>query len=135
VRALRGWVILSCTLIIGIVLGLGIAMKGPGLFSGSQPKAINGPGERIEGEVVRKQRDGNRLLVKITTLQGPALVTFAQKAADLEVPLDPGDTLILVSTGHATFIDDPVLERVQRRDTLKPPLASAPPGSAQSSPR
>src|SRR5262245_26987224 len=110
-------------------------MKGPALLNAYLPKAINGPGERIEGEVVRKQRDGNRLLVKITTLQGPALVTFTQKVADLDVLLDPGDTVILASTGYATFIDDPVLERVQRGGALKPPFSAAPPGSAQSPPR
>jgi hypothetical protein len=131
---MRGWLILSCTLIVGVALGLGIAMKGPALLSAYLPKSINGPGERIEGEVVRKQRDGNRLLVKITTAQGPALVTFTQKVADLDVLLDPGDTVILASAGYATFIDDPVLERVQRRDVPKAPLPAAP-GSAQSSPR
>jgi hypothetical protein len=52
----------------------------------------------------------------------------------LDVLLDPGDTVILASAGYATFIDDPVLERVQRRDVPKAPLPAAP-GSAQSSPR
>jgi hypothetical protein len=42
------------------------------------------------------------------------LVAFTQKAADLDVLLDPGDRVILVTTGYATFIDDPILERVKR---------------------
>jgi|SRR5215471_11039023 len=132
---MRGWVILSCTLIVGVVLGLGIATKGPALLSAYLPKSINAPSERIEGEVVRKQRDANRLLVKITTPQGPALVTFTQKVADLDVLLDPGDTVILASAGYATFIDDPVLERVQRRDAPNAPRPSAPSGGAQNPPR
>src|SRR5438045_8647802 len=130
---MRGWVVLISTLIIGMALGFGVATKGSALLSAYLPKSLNGPGERIEGEVVRKQRDGNRLLVKITTTQGPALVTFTQKVADLDVLLDPGDTLTLASAGYATFIDDPVLERVQRRDAPKVSLPSAP--SAQSAPR
>ena len=132
---MRGWVVLISTLIVGMALGLGIATKGSALLSAYLPKSLNGPGERIEGEVVRKQRDGNRLLVKITTTQGPALVTFTQKVADLDVLLDPGDTITLVTAGRATFIDDPVLERVQRRDATNAPLPSAPPATGQSPPR
>jgi len=63
--------------------------------------------------VVRKQREGNRLLVKVTTAQGPMLVTFTQKVADLDVLLDPGDKVTLVIPGYATFVQDPVLERVK----------------------
>src|SRR5262245_64618122 len=61
-------------------------MKGPALLNAYLPKPINGPGERIEAEVVRKQRDGNRLLVKITTPQGPALVTFTRKVSQMASP-------------------------------------------------
>jgi hypothetical protein len=114
----KGWLILSCTLLVGIILGIGVATKGPTLVTAYLPKS-NGPSERIEGAVVRKQRDGNRLLVKIATPQGPMLVTFTQKAPDLDVLLDPGDTVILISRGYATFIDDPVLERVKRPEGTK----------------
>jgi len=76
-------------------------------------KAVSGPGEHIEGQVIRKQRDGNRLLVKITTAQGPMLVTFTQKVADLDVLLDAGDTMTLFTPRYATFVDGPLLERVK----------------------
>src|SRR5438309_10574582 len=132
---MKGWLILSVTLAMGIALGVGAMTKGPAVVAPYLPKSISGQSERIEGEVVRKQRDGNRLLVKITTTQGPALVTFTQKVADLDVLLDPGDTITLVTAGRATFIDDPVLERVQRRDATNAPLPSAPPGTGQSPPR
>src|SRR5438876_12146451 len=109
---MRGWVILIGTFVIGIVVGFGAANQGPALIGPYFPKAGSGSGEHIEGQVVRKQRDGNRLLVKITTAQGPMLVTFTQKVADLDVLLDTGDTVTLVTAGYATFVDDPALERV-----------------------
>jgi hypothetical protein len=128
----KGWIILTCTLLVGVVLGVAAASRGPALLAGYLPRSINGPTQRIEGEVVRKQRDGNRLLVKVTTDQGPMLVAFAQKVADLDVLLDPGDVITLITTGYATFVDDPSLEGVKR---LQGPKSSpAPPGVPGSPP-
>jgi hypothetical protein len=111
---MRGWLILSCTLAIGVLLGVGAATKGPALVAPYLPKAISGQHERIDGEVVRKQREGNRLLLKVGTVQGPMLVTFSQKVAELDLLLEPGDRVELLIPGYATFVEDPTLERVQR---------------------
>jgi len=79
----RGWLILICTFLVGAAVGVGLANRGPALIAPYLPKAVSGPGEHIEGQVIRKQRDGNRLLVKITTEQGPMLVTFTQEGGRL----------------------------------------------------
>jgi hypothetical protein len=128
----RGWVILTCTLLVGVAVGVGVANKGQELIAPYMPKAVSGAGNHIEGQVVRKQRDGNRLLVKVATAQGPMLVTFTQKVADLDVLLDSGDTVTLLTSGYATFVDDPILERVKEPDRGQPP---APPSAPQSSTR
>ena len=132
---MRGWVILVCTFVVGAVVGGGLANRGPALIAPYLPKAVSGAGEHIEGQVVRKQRDGNRLLVKITTAQGPMLVTFTQKVADLDVLLDVGDTTTLVIPGYATFVDDPILERVKEPARAQAPSATSPPGTPQPSTR
>ena len=128
---MRGWLILSVTLVIGIALGIGAAIRGPAFVAPYWPKAVNGASARIVGQVVRKQRDGNRLLVKINTAQGPVLTIFTQKVADLDVLLDPGDTVTLVTSGgYETFVNDPTLEGV--RSTTRPepaPAPATPPGS------
>src|SRR5436189_970149 len=121
---MRGWLILLGTFVVGMVVGFGAANRGPALIAPYWPKAASGSGERIEGQVVRKQRDGNRLLVKITTAQGPMLVTFTQKVADLDVLLDAGDTVTLVTEGYSTFVEDPSLERV--REPGRGPAPSPP---------
>ena len=118
---MRGWGILLGTLLVGAVIGFGAASRGPALIAPYFPKARSGAGERIEGQVVRKQREGNRLLVKITTAQGPMLVTFSQRVPDLDVLLDPGETITLVVPGYATFVEDPVLERVKEPGRAKSP--------------
>ena len=111
---MRGWLILSFTFAIGIVLGVGAMTKGPALVAPYLPKSISGQSERIDGEVVRKQREGNRLLVKVATAQGPMLVTFTQKVAELDLLLEPGDRVELITSAYATFVEDPTLERVKR---------------------
>ena len=118
---MRGWTILIGTFVVGVIVGFGLASRGPALIAPYVQKASSRPGEHVEGQVVRKQRDGNRLLVKINTLQGPMLVTFTQRVADLDVLLDPGDTVTLMIPGYATFVEDPVFERIKA-----PPPAKAP---------
>lgn len=111
----RGWLILVATLLTGVVLGIGAATMGPVVVAPYLPKSISGQGERMQAEVLRKQRDANRLLLKVGTAQGPMLVTFTQKVAELDLLLEPGDTVTLATTGYAPFVDDPILERVKRQ--------------------
>jgi hypothetical protein len=84
-----------------------------------------------------KQRDGNRLLLKVATTQGPMLVTFTQKVAELDLLLERGDMVEPIARGYATFVDDPTLERVKRPAgagvTPSPPSTSS--GSPQGSVR
>jgi hypothetical protein len=68
---MKGWVILIGTLAVGFVLGVGAGTRGSTLVAPYLSRAVGGPSEHLEGQVVRKQRDGNRLLVKVATAQGP----------------------------------------------------------------
>jgi hypothetical protein len=131
--AVRGWLILAATLLAGVILGIGVATMGPVVVAPYLPKSVSGQGERMQAEVLRKQRDANRLLLKVGTAQGPMLVTFTQKVTELDLLLEPGDTLTLITTGYATFVDDPTLDRVQRPSgagsaPVPPPVSSSSPG-------
>ena len=130
--AVKGWLILAFTLLTGAILGIGAVTMGPALVAPYLPKSISGQGERIQGEVLRKQREANRLLLKVGTAQGPMLVTFTQKVAELDLLLEPGDTVTLITSGYATFVDDPSLDRVQRPSGAG--LGPSPPPAASSSP-
>jgi hypothetical protein len=118
---MRGWSILIGAFVVGAVVGFVAANRGPALIAPYVPTVSSGAREHIEGQVVRKQREGNRLLVKINTAQGPMLVTFTQKVADLDVLLDPGDTVTLMVPGYATFVEDPVFERIKAPVPAKSP--------------
>lgn len=130
---MKGWLILAGTLLTGVILGAVAATTGPAVVAPYLPKSMSGQGERMHAEVLRKQREANRLLLKVGTAQGPMLVTFTQKVAELDLLLEPGDTLTLILPRYATFVEDPVLDRVQKPSgagsaPLPPP---APPGSPQ----
>ena len=114
---------------------MGVATKGPALVTPYPPQSFSGQHERLDGEVVRKQREGNRLLLKVATAQGPMLVTFSQKVAELDLLLEPGDRVELLTPGYATFVEDPTLERVQRPAGagVAPSLPSTSSGSPQGS--
>ena len=129
---MRGWLILASTLLTGVILGIGAMTMGPALVAPYLPKSISGQGERIQGEVLRKQREANRLLLKVGTTQGPMLVTFTQKVAELDLLLEPGDTVTLTTSGYATFVDDPSLDRVLRSPGAG--LAPSPPPALSNSP-
>src|SRR3984893_5208882 len=106
---MKGWLILSVTLAIGIALRVGAMRKGPALVAPYLPKSISGQSERIDGEVVRKQREGNRLLVKVATAQGPMLVTFTQKVAELDLLLERGERVDLITSCYGTCVEDQTL--------------------------
>ena len=57
------------------------------------------------------------------------LVTFTQKAPDLDVLLDSGDTVTLVIPGYATFVDDPIVEHVKAEGRTPSPPPPSPPQS------
>jgi len=103
---MRGWLILSCTLAIGVLLGVGAATKGPALVAPYLPKSISGQHERIDGEVVRKQRasasrsartspsvcerpDGNSSRISPTALAGDRRLTGDPRPTSPASPSSP----------------------------------------------
>ena len=64
--------------------------------------------------MLKKQREPNRLLLKMQTDQGPVLVTFTRKVAEIDLLVEPGDIILLGLPRNQTFVDDPTLERVKR---------------------
>jgi len=128
----RGSLILTFTLLAGVILGIGAATMGPALVAPYLPKAMSGQRARIEGEVLGKHRAANRLLLKVGTAQGPMLVTFTLKVAELDLLLEPGDTVTLLTPGYATFVEDPILDQVKRRGGAG--MGPSPPPAASGNP-
>lgn len=120
---MRRSLVLPLVFLIGLVLGAAAALSVPGLARPYLPEILAGKRVTIDGEVARKQREPNRLLLKVHTAQGDLLAVFTKKVADIDLLVEPGDVLTLDAAGYAPFLEDPAIARVRHREE---PPASAP---------
>ena len=111
---MRGWVILIVTLLVGAALGVAGTVYVPPRIDPYLPKELRLKGRVVEGQVLQKQREGNRVLVKVQTDQGVILAAFGKRAAEIDLLVEPGATIALSLPTDAPVIDDPEIERVKR---------------------
>ena len=113
-------------LLIGISIGVGGAIFGPDLASPYLPDSFRvKKTETVAGEVVRKQREGDRLLLTVQTSQGTVLATFKRKVAEIDLLVQQGDALTMAVSRYAPFVEDPAIERVRKQDVTVQPKTGA----------
>jgi hypothetical protein len=113
-------------LFIGISIGVGGAMYGPDLAAPYLPDAFRiKKTETVAGEVMRKQREGDRLLLTVQTSQGTVLATFKRRVAEIDLLVQQGDALTMSVSRYAPFVEDPAIERVRKQDVAVQPKAGA----------
>ncbi len=110
-------------LLLGIVLGIGLALVvarfARPYFSDVFP---SGPG--VEGEVVDKELEAERLLLRVSTEQGLLLAVFTQNINEIDMLVESGDIVALRIDRYEPFVENPDIMSVQR-----PALMSARPGT------
>ncbi len=111
---MRGWIILIVTLLVGAALGVAGTIYVPPRVDPYLPKELRLKGRVVEGQVIGKQRDGARVLVKVQTDQGMILAAFTKRAAEIDLLVEPGATIALALPSDAPVIDDPAIESVKR---------------------
>ena len=111
---MRGWIILIVTLLVGAALGVAGTVYVPPRVDPYLPKELRLKGRVVEGQVVGKQRDGARVLVKIQTDQGMILAAFTKRAPEIDLLVEPGATIALALPNDAPVVDDPAIESVKR---------------------
>jgi hypothetical protein len=111
----RGWSLLLVTLLVGAGLGVAATVYGPPIVDPYLPKDFRIQARVVEGQVASKQREPNRLLVKIQTDKGVLLATFTKRVAEVDLLIDAGDTIALGLRSDQPFVDDPLIERVTRK--------------------
>ena len=111
---MRGWIILIVTLLVGAALGVAGTIYVPPHVDPYLPKELKLKGRIVEGQVVGKQRDGARVLVKIQTDQGMILAAFTKRAPEIDLLVEPGVTIALALPSDAPVVDDPAIESVKR---------------------
>jgi hypothetical protein len=111
--------------LLGIAVGVGGMMVAPDMVAPYLPAALSVKNPvTVEGEVVRKVREGDHLLLTVQTTQGTVLATFRKKVAEIELLVQQGDTLTLTVSRYEPFVSDPAIERVRKQDAALRPLGS-----------
>ena len=114
-------------LVIGLVLGAALAVMGPRVAGPYLPEAIRGRVETVDGEVMRKLREPDRLLITLATPRGAILAIFTKRIPDVDLLVGEGDTVALGLRRFEPFVEDPMIQSVRK----KKPAESPPGGSAE----
>lgn len=101
-------------LLLGIVLGITGTIFLPRLLGPLLPEGLRSGTQPVEGTVVRRQRDQERLLLTINTPQGAALATFTEKVAEIDLLVEEGDAVTLGLGAYVPFVDNPPIRAVRK---------------------
>ncbi|MBF8261890.1 MAG: hypothetical protein HW376_1419 [candidate division NC10 bacterium] len=123
---MKAWVIVLI-LLIGVALGVSGTILAPKLAGPYLPESFRAKAEVVEGEVDRKLREQDRLLLTVQTSQGTVLATFKQKVAEIDLLVQKGDTVTLALRRYEPFVEDPAIERVRKLQPTKPEAAKQEP--------
>jgi len=119
---MKTWIIVLI-LLIGVALGVSGTILAPKLAGPYLPESFRAKAEVVEGEVDRKLREQDRLLLTVQTSQGTVLATFKQKVAEIDLLVQKGDTVTLALRRYEPFVEDPAIERVRKLQPTKPEAA------------
>lgn len=116
---MRRWLV--AVFLLGVAVGAAGMLLGPRLAGPFLPELVRGKVEPVEGKALRKQRQEDRLLLTVQTDQGAILATFQEQAAEIDLLVDEGDTLVLALRRYEPFVVDPQIEAVKKPDAARLP--------------
>lgn len=99
----------------GLALGVALAATGPRVAGPYLPEILQDQGEVVEGEVTRKLREPERLLLTVVTPRGAILATFTHKVPEIDLLVAEGDEVALGLRRFEPFVDDPVIQSVRKK--------------------
>jgi len=117
---MRGWTVLTGTLLVGIALGVLGTLRLPSLAEPYLHLPLST--HPLEGQVTKKQREPNRVLLRLEADHALVLATFTKKVAEVDLLVQEGDTVTVDVPRNRPFVEDPVIEAVRH----PPPVAAGP---------
>ncbi len=103
--------------VLGLVVGVAAAIAVPRFVGPLLPAGLMGDSQAVDGTVVKRQRDEDRLLLTINTAQGAALATFTKQVAEIDLLVEEGDSVTLALSGYEPFVDNPPIRAVRKAET------------------
>lgn len=101
--------------LLGLALGAVATVAGPRVAAPYLPAALRGQVEPVEGDVVRKQREPDRLLMTVVTPRGAILATFTKRIPEVDLLVAEGDALTLGLRRYEPFVQDPEILSVRKK--------------------
>lgn len=121
--------------VIGFLVGLAIGVAGmilvPRFADPYLPRALK-PAVSVEGKVVAKQREADRLLLTVRTKEGSTLITFTKQIPEIDLLVEDTDTVVLSMKRYRPFVENPEILRVAKKDGEDGPailMPANPPGT------
>jgi hypothetical protein len=112
-------------LLVGLALGAAVVVIAPRVAGPYLPAVLRGQVEVVEGDVARKQREANRLLITVVTARGAILVTFTKKVPEIDLLVAEGDALTLGLRRFEPFVEDPAIQSVRKKTPAEGPPSGA----------
>ena len=103
----------------GLVLGVLGTLFLPDLLRPYLPDMFKGENVEIAGVVEAKSREADRLLLTIGGDAGAVLVTYTREIAEMDLLIEPGDSVVLAVREYAPFVEDPSVRRVQKGHSVQ----------------
>ncbi|GJL67003.1 MAG: hypothetical protein NPIRA05_19740 [Nitrospirales bacterium] len=100
--------------LVGIGLGLGAPSVAPKYLGQYFPTGLSATRSGVQGVVVKKQAEEDRLLLTISAPDGAMLATFGKKITEISLLVDEGDMVTLDTRIYAPFVTDPPILRVKK---------------------
>ena len=119
------WIFLLIFL-VGVGLGLGAPSVAPKYLGPYFPKNLMKSRVGVQGTVVKKQLEDDRLLLTISAPDGALLATFQTKITEISLLIDEGDSVTLDVRVYAPFVADPPILRVKKPDLMSSPMIGDP---------
>ena len=103
------------TFVVGLGVGIAVPLLGPKYADPYLPQIMKGQNEAVEGTVLAKQREAERLLLTVSTPKGALLATFKEKIAEIDLLIEQGDRVRLGVVRYEPFVSDPVVLQVGKK--------------------
>jgi hypothetical protein len=103
----------------GVILGVLGTLFLPDLLRPYLPDMLKGENVEIAGVVEAKSREADRLLLTIGGDAGAVLVTYTQEIPEMDLLIEPGDSVVLAVREYAPFVEDPSVRRVQKGTAIE----------------
>ena len=106
----RGWI----WFLAGLAVGVAATLLVPRYVGPHLPGVLGGGRVEVEGQVLEKQREEDRLLLTLDSERGAVLATFRERIPELNLLVSKGDRVTLSMNEFRPFVDRPRLVGVKK---------------------